>query len=322
MKKLLTIAIFSVLLISSTAYADFNRNLTYGAKGANVSELQEFLTDYGCYTGPISGNFYSLTSKAVKCFQAKERISPTGNFYVATRTKANEILTSQTDNSDEPTVADQLQNPDLLQFNDIPKTYTPPVPDPVNPWTTPVAPDWCKNINGNQDIIPDGFVRVGDDCFLRKDVQPNQVINTNPQPVQSQPVQTAPATPLDPIPQPIITTPPPIEIEQITCSNSNNNYSCASTYKDSVIIKAVKVYVVNVTDKSSFYYWVFDKNGNAIFTSDLVSGTTQQVIPLPQSITLNHGERSQIARFQVPTLNTGYTYYRAVITVNGVDSEY
>ncbi len=50
--------IFSVAQASTT---EFDTNLSYGITGSqDVQALQEFLTVHGYYTGPITGNFYSL----------------------------------------------------------------------------------------------------------------------------------------------------------------------------------------------------------------------------------------------------------------------
>ncbi|MDD5144768.1 MAG: peptidoglycan-binding domain-containing protein [Candidatus Pacebacteria bacterium] len=71
----------------------FDQNLYYGLRSnESVKELQEFLTDKGFYSGPITGNFFSLTLSAVKKFQSANSISSTGYFGPLSRTKANELL--------------------------------------------------------------------------------------------------------------------------------------------------------------------------------------------------------------------------------------
>ena len=74
----------------------FDRDLYFGMRGDDeVSKLQEFLTDQDFYTGPITGNFFSLTLSAVKKFQAARGIAPvSGYFGPKTRTKVNESLVS------------------------------------------------------------------------------------------------------------------------------------------------------------------------------------------------------------------------------------
>jgi len=58
------------LLFPLIASASFDRDLFYGLRqDPQVTELQEFLTTQGVYSGPVTGNFFSLTLKAVKDFQ-------------------------------------------------------------------------------------------------------------------------------------------------------------------------------------------------------------------------------------------------------------
>lgn len=92
MKKL--IVVLSLLFIPLIARASFDGNLYYGLQNNNgVKELQEFLTGERVYSGPVTGNFFSLTLKAVKDFQKKEGITPVSGFFgPLTRQKANEIL--------------------------------------------------------------------------------------------------------------------------------------------------------------------------------------------------------------------------------------
>ncbi len=55
--------------------------------------LQEFLRDRSLSSGPVTGNFFSLTRESVKKFQIQEKISPAvGYFGTKTRVRANTIL--------------------------------------------------------------------------------------------------------------------------------------------------------------------------------------------------------------------------------------
>jgi len=55
----------------------FSKNLYYGIEGSNdVTLLQQLLTKLGFYSGPITGNFYSLTRNAVIKFQKAHDIVP------------------------------------------------------------------------------------------------------------------------------------------------------------------------------------------------------------------------------------------------------
>jgi peptidoglycan hydrolase-like protein with peptidoglycan-binding domain len=88
--------IFALLfIIPISVFASFDTNLGYSSKGQQVIELQEFLRAEDVYSGPVTGNFYSLTLEGVKAFQLRENISPVSGFFgPLTRAKANEFLSS------------------------------------------------------------------------------------------------------------------------------------------------------------------------------------------------------------------------------------
>lgn len=82
-----------ILIAPSFAYAAFEQDLYFGVVGGEVAILQQFLTDQGLYTGPVNGNFFSLTQAGVKRFQERESISPAaGYFGPLTRARANTIV--------------------------------------------------------------------------------------------------------------------------------------------------------------------------------------------------------------------------------------
>lgn len=89
--------LIALLLAPSISLAAFDRNLYYGLQGdRDVTRLQEFLTEQGLYSGPVTGNFFSLTLRAVKAFQTANLITPTsGYFGPLTRVRANDVLASQ-----------------------------------------------------------------------------------------------------------------------------------------------------------------------------------------------------------------------------------
>lgn len=86
---------FSALAANIQNNQTFNINLHYGIYGnADVSRLQKFLTTKDLYTGPITGNFLSLTLQAVKDFQKQNSIDPVSGFFgPLTRAKANISVT-------------------------------------------------------------------------------------------------------------------------------------------------------------------------------------------------------------------------------------
>lgn len=89
----LVVALFPTFALAQT----FERDLNFGVQNnSDVTKLQEFLTEQGIYSGPITGNFFSLTLKAVKNFQIREGISPAaGYFGPKTRTRASALLDPQ-----------------------------------------------------------------------------------------------------------------------------------------------------------------------------------------------------------------------------------
>jgi len=67
----------------------FNKNLSLGSIGTDVSELQKRLISEGVYTGPINGRFGPLTEAAVKKYQSLHKLSAVGIVGILTRTVLN-----------------------------------------------------------------------------------------------------------------------------------------------------------------------------------------------------------------------------------------
>lgn len=65
---------------------DFTEFLGVGSQNAQVTELQQYLTQKGFYSGPITGYFGSLTENAVAAYQAAHGIESVG--YVGPSTRA------------------------------------------------------------------------------------------------------------------------------------------------------------------------------------------------------------------------------------------
>jgi peptidoglycan hydrolase-like protein with peptidoglycan-binding domain len=99
MKKIILAVIFGLTLIPSIGFASIDNNLRYGSRGAQVTELQEFLIDKGFLQTQSTGNFYSLTLKAVKAFQSANNIPNTGYVGILTRTEINSQLVADTSGS-------------------------------------------------------------------------------------------------------------------------------------------------------------------------------------------------------------------------------
>lgn len=194
MKKLYILGLLAFLFPIS-AFASFDTSLSYGASGIKVRELQEFLTDQGVYSGPITGNLFSLTRKGIIAFQVKYSINPTSGFFgPLTRTKANEILNAQlaTDATQEVaetgTTTPQVNNAALIaqlqaqnaaaiaqaivaaqnqQQTGQGGNNTPVVPTNPNPTPTTQPVDLCSNMAGVQVTVPAGYTTVnnGTGCY-------------------------------------------------------------------------------------------------------------------------------------------------------------
>lgn len=122
MKKIYGVLLGGLLFVPLLAGASFDKNLYYGLqKDVQVKELQEFLADQGLYSGPITGNYFSLTLSAVKKFQTANSISPvSGYFGPKSRTVANTILAQGTAESDVESAQDNNPAPtQALGVSDI-----------------------------------------------------------------------------------------------------------------------------------------------------------------------------------------------------------
>jgi len=127
MKKILILGLF---LVPSVVFASIDINLKYGARGTEVTELQEFLIDKGFLSGQATGNFFSLTLRAVKAFQVANGLPSTGYFGPMSRAKANQLLTedisttnsaeiTETGTTTQPTNTNQLAilNQQIAELN-------------------------------------------------------------------------------------------------------------------------------------------------------------------------------------------------------------
>ncbi len=59
------------------------RDLKFGDKGEDVSQLQTRLKDLRYYNGPVSGNYAEVTRKAVRAVQEAYGLPSTGNADIA-----------------------------------------------------------------------------------------------------------------------------------------------------------------------------------------------------------------------------------------------
>jgi len=90
---LLIISFLAVPFVASATIVSFDRDLYFGMRASvDVTALQQFLTDQRVYTGPITGNFFSLTKAGVQAFQKREKIFTTGYVGKLTRARIKQLI--------------------------------------------------------------------------------------------------------------------------------------------------------------------------------------------------------------------------------------
>lgn len=97
------IAILSVVTLFSPfiASASFDTNLKFGARGIDVTALQDLLANEDCLSVSPTGYFGFMTQRAVQCFQTKHELPSTGFFGPMSRGIANSIITQATTNANQ-----------------------------------------------------------------------------------------------------------------------------------------------------------------------------------------------------------------------------
>lgn len=86
--KNIIISLFAVFGILNFSYAIYDKDLKLNSSGLSVIELQEFLIKNNYLKAKANGNYGPATTKAVKDFQKKNKISQTGTFGPMTRAAA------------------------------------------------------------------------------------------------------------------------------------------------------------------------------------------------------------------------------------------
>lgn len=182
MKKI----IVAVLFLFSPAFAfaqSFEADVSYGMKGDAVLEVQEFLGTQGCFSGPYTGNFYSLTLAGVKCFQSANGIRSTGYFGPLSRAKALEIVAASKADDEvstttpivipeipsKPSMVFTLPNGTVISIapdGTITTLYTPPAPQASSTSSTPVQDQPAQQtpttpVQQTPPAQPEPFVRSG-----------------------------------------------------------------------------------------------------------------------------------------------------------------
>lgn len=157
MKKLLLVGLFLFPTLAFAQVVPFSTNLSYGSTGSDVTALQEFLTAQQVYTGPISGNFYSLTLAAVKRFQTAESITPVSGFVgPITRGTINALITAPDSEENAATTTEPV---DLSTTTvSVAPSYAPPqiiyVQVPVQTQQSQVVTPVPPEVQATPEIIP------------------------------------------------------------------------------------------------------------------------------------------------------------------------
>ena len=155
MKKTALFVLTLSLIVPTLAFASIDTNLSYGTHGTAVVELQNFLIQNGFLTGTTAtGNFFSLTKKAVVAYQASVGLPTTGFVGALTRAKINAASVAPTASTGtttstatttqtlstivqqlQQTVQQQAQTIQQIQQNtqQIAQNTTPVVPPPPAP---------------------------------------------------------------------------------------------------------------------------------------------------------------------------------------------
>lgn len=110
MKRIIAWIMVTMLVLSSSAVADVSK----GAKGDEVKEIQQILADLGYLTGKVDGDFGGGTEKAVKAFQAAEGIEETGVVDDKTMEKLHQ---KQEEQAEAKRLEEANKMPDALQAN-------------------------------------------------------------------------------------------------------------------------------------------------------------------------------------------------------------
>lgn len=278
-----------LLLSSVSAKADssFSKDLYFGMqKDSEVTKLQEFLSSEGLYSGPITGNYFSLTMKAVVAFQKREGVNSSGYFGPKSRAKADVILGSQIQASEAQAVAETGS------------TTTPPIP----PKTTN---DVANTLQSQLDAL---LKQVG---LLQDQLKAQQQTQTSIQTLQTQVAQQGQT--LQQIQQNTAPTPTPAPIIDATPKLDFNRQSPTSFFLESTG-QSFSWTSSNVTNCTASGDW----NG-----SRPVSGTEQLSLTKTGSytytLTCSDSSGGQISR----TLNVTAISMAVKITslkINGVEN--
>lgn len=122
MKKIISFVTLLTLGATTVSYASIDKNLKYGQRDKEVTELQEFLIDKGLLKTTPSTYFGLLTFKAVKAYQTSIGVSSTGFVGALTREKINKEIDTEVASSNEAEKAETGTNVVNQNINKNPTT--------------------------------------------------------------------------------------------------------------------------------------------------------------------------------------------------------
>lgn len=112
MKKISVAFVVLSFLLPVISSASIDANLKYGVRGTEVTELQNFLISKGFLTGQATGNFFTLTKKAVVAYQTSVGVPSTGFVGPLTRTEINNELSKNTSQEETRSTAETTPSAD------------------------------------------------------------------------------------------------------------------------------------------------------------------------------------------------------------------
>ena len=173
MNRFVLLCVVLVLCAPVLSYAALTTDLSYGSRGTQVIELQQFLISQGYLSGQATGNFYGQTQNAVRVFQSAQKLPTTG--YVGQKTRsairtqqtltgsASLAATSSTISSLQSKVNDLMKQITSLNGK-APNTYTISIAETssipafdMNPaWRDAIVNIYCMSRYGNLDNVMSG----------------------------------------------------------------------------------------------------------------------------------------------------------------------
>ena len=151
MKKVAFLFVASLVFIPTISFAAFNQNLSYGSSGAQVVDLQNFLTTQGLYSGPITGNFFNLTKNALVAFQKQKGIQPaSGLLGPITRGIINASLVSSTTTNVTTSTAPASPAPSQVSSTQNQQTSTTPSLPPPSAAEIAAVEQFCAIVEAQE----------------------------------------------------------------------------------------------------------------------------------------------------------------------------